>query len=77
MQAISHALHEREAALLTVQAITDERDKKRQAVNTADENSSDKNRCRRCSSASREQATKTRAELHPLWQGQESMGPAE
>ena len=45
MQAISGALREREAALLTVQAIVDERNKKRQAVNTGDENSSDKNKC--------------------------------
>lgn len=57
VQAISHALHEREAALLTVQAITDERDKKRQAVNTADENSSDKNRCSPCSPASCQHAS--------------------
>ena len=56
LQAISHALREREAALLTVQAITEERATKRRAVSTADETSSDKNRWAPATCTSREEA---------------------
>ena len=44
MQAITQALREREASLLTLQALEDSRDKTQRGISMADENSSDRKR---------------------------------
>ena len=44
MQAITQALREREASLLTLQALEDGRDKTQRGISMADENSSDRKR---------------------------------
>lgn len=45
MQAITQALREREASLLTLQALEDGREKTQRGISMADENSSDRKRC--------------------------------